>query len=178
LADDPARLFVALWPGAAVRRALVAWCPPAQGGTGAKPVASTQWHLTLHFLGNVARERVPALRDALGVPFAGFRLVFSRCESWPRGLLVAAPDAVPPALIELHGALATAITRFGLAVETRPFRPHITLARKHAGAVPPPAGATLAWDVDSYALVESRLRTGAGYSVLHDYAASVPPPVR
>jgi 2'-5' RNA ligase len=163
------RLFVALWPGAAFRRALRAWCGPVEGGGGCRPVAAAHWHLTLHFLGAVPRERVPQLRRELRVPWQAFRLVFSHCERWPHGLLVLPPDAPPPALAHLHEALREALQRAGLATEDRPLRPHLTLARRHAGDLPQPAAAPLAWDVDACALVASAAPRGGGYTVLESW---------
>jgi RNA 2',3'-cyclic 3'-phosphodiesterase len=77
------------------------------------------------------------------------------------------PQAVPPALGALHARLGAAMAALGLTVETRPFRPHVTLARRAAGALPPPPAAGLAWRADGYALVDS----SAGYRVLARYPA-------
>ena len=114
-------------------------------------------------------ERVPALRRELRVPWHAFRLVFSHCERWPHGLLVLPPDAPPPAIGQLHEALREALQRAGLATEAHPFRPHLTLARRHAGALPPPAADPLAWDVDACALVASAAPRGGGYAVLETW---------
>ena len=164
-----ARLFVALWPDDSLRQALRVWREPCPGGVGARPVAPEQLHLTLHFLGNVPRQQVPELRSVLRVPFRPFELRFSHCELWRGGLLVVSPDAVPAALAELHVALGEALRRLGLRTEARAFRPHITLARRHGGPLPPPAVAALPWGVRGYALVESRAGHGGGYAVLEAY---------
>ena len=164
-----ARLFVALWPADALRRSLCDWRDPCRGGAGARLVAPEQLHLTLHFLGQVPHPRGPELRSGLRVPFRHFELRFSRCERWPGGVLVVPPDAVPAALADLHGALGEALRRLGLATETRAFRPHVTLARRHSGPVPPAAAAALRWDVRGYVLVESGGRAGGGYAVIETY---------
>lgn len=164
-----ARLFIALWPGAAQQQALRAWCEPGLAGAGTKPVAQQQLHLTLHFLGAVPRERLPQLRSALRVPLQAFELGFSRCERWPGGLLVVVPDAVPPALAALHAALRDVLTGLGLRMEERALRPHITLARRHTGPLPPAPTETLRWEVSAYVLVESRSRPGGRYVILQTY---------
>jgi 2'-5' RNA ligase len=167
-----ARLFIALWPDDPLRRTLGAWVTPGSGGAGAKPVARERLHLTLHFMASVPIDRLPALRAALRVPFPPFELRFSRCETWPGGLLVAPPDELPLALAGLHADLGHELRRLGVPVETRPYRPHITLARRFAG---PPPGAALApscWKVRAYALVLSRAREGGGYEVLHFYPSA------
>ena len=59
------RLFIALWPPPAVQRALLS-CQQAVCSPGlAWPVPAAQLHLTLHFLGAVPRQRLPALQAAL-----------------------------------------------------------------------------------------------------------------
>jgi len=169
LPADTARLFVALWPDEAFRRALQAWCGAVTGATGSRPVTARRWHLTLHFLGDVPGERVPELRRALRVPFQAFRLGFSRFERWPHGLIVLPADALPPALADLHGALGDALRSAGLPCEARSFRPHLTVARRYLGALPQPVAQALVWDVDACALVESRARVGGGYTALESW---------
>ena len=164
-----ARLFIALWPGDALRRSLRDWREAALGGVGTRLVAPEQLHLTLHFLGQVPSQRVPELRNGLRVPLRHFELGFSRCERWPGGVLVVPPDAVPAALMDLHGALGEALRGLRLATETRAFRPHITLAHGHGGPVPPAAAAALRWQGQAYVLVESGARAGGGYDVVETY---------
>lgn len=134
-----------------------------------KPVARERLHLTLHFMGSVPNDRLPLLRAALRVPFQPFALRFSRCEHWPGGLLVAPPDRVPQALAALHADLGDELHRLGVPLDARRFRPHITLARRHAGPAPGAAELALGWDVRAYALVQSRAHEGGAYTVLQVY---------
>lgn len=173
--ESSARLFIALWPGAALRRALSAWRELHDGGAGMRLLPPGQLHLTLHFLGQVPRARIPALCSALRVPFQRHELRFSRCECWPGGLLVALPDKVPPALADLQAALGDALRRLGLATEARPFRPHVTLARRFRGPLPPALARPLSWPVRRCALVESGAAADGGYGVLCSHLAT---PVR
>jgi 2'-5' RNA ligase len=138
-----ARLFVALWPDDPVRRALGAWVVPGSGA-GTKPVAGERLHLTLHFMANVPNDCLPALRAALQLPFQPFELHFSRRECWPGGLLVAPPDAWPPAPAGLHAHLGDRLRGLGVPVEARRYRGTRALARRQlcAGMVP---GATGRW---------------------------------
>ncbi|MBE0547550.1 MAG: RNA 2',3'-cyclic phosphodiesterase [Rubrivivax sp.] len=163
------RLFIALWPDESLRQALRDWREACPGGVGTRPVAPEQLHLTLHFLGQVPSQQIAQLRCALRLPLRAFELRFSRCERWPGGVLVVSPDAVPPALAELHAALGEVLRRLGLPTEARAFRPHITLARRHKGPLPSAAAAALRWDVRGYVLVESGARAGGGYAVLEAY---------
>jgi 2'-5' RNA ligase len=63
-------LFIALWPGPEVRDALAAWSGQWHWHAAARWVPAERLHLILHFLGDVPRERLPALGEALSVPFA------------------------------------------------------------------------------------------------------------
>lgn len=164
-AQPTARLFVAVWPPAGARAALAAWLRQWQWGPGAAVVAPARVHLTLHFLGQVPLARLGALQAALPVAVAAsvaFELEFGRVERWPQGLVVLVADAPPAPLLRLHAALAAVLQGLGLAVETRPYRPHVTLARRAAGALAPVTTPALRWRVDHIALVRSE----RGYSEL------------
>jgi 2'-5' RNA ligase len=165
------RLFLALWPEPEVRDKLRAWRDGWQWPPSAAPVRGEQLHLTLHFLGAVARERVPQLTHGLALPFEPFELAFGHAELWPHGIALLAPDAIPTALSELHAALGGALRKLGMTPETRPFRPHVTLARRAAVATPPSQGPALRWAVRDYALMLSETGADGGYTVLQRYRA-------
>lgn len=160
------RLFFALWPDDAVQSRL------AHLGASGTPeygrlVPAENLHLTLAFLGALdsgARTCVEAAADR--VRAGGFELVFTRLGCWPRpGVLWAGTDATPAALTELVTALREGMTGCGLRPETRPYRAHVTLARKtrvpadfHRACGP------VTWRVGAFQLVESEtLPSGARY---------------
>ena len=58
------RLFFALWPDTALLQALHAPVYRIMASVEGKPQSPGQWHVTLEFLGQVPRERQPALRAA------------------------------------------------------------------------------------------------------------------
>jgi 2'-5' RNA ligase len=155
LVSDTLRLFIALWPDDGARAwlreldAAIAW--PA----GAAREGAARWHMTLHFLGAVPRAQLAALLPALAHPFEPFGLELGRIDAWPRGLLVVEPLRDAPALHDLHAALGGALQHAGQRVETRPFRPHVTLARRAAGASWPALQVLQRWPVSAYALVAS-----------------------
>ena len=168
-AGGSARLFIALWPGPELRDALGTWCATWPCDARAKRVPARQLHMTLHFLGAVPRERLPALRQALGLPFAPFALSLGRPALWPGQTAVLEPERVPLRLQRLHGALGAALQDLALPIETRLFRPHLTIARRAGSASPPAAGPGLRWPVRGYALVESRPQAQGGYAVLQTW---------
>ena len=154
-----ARLFIALWPPPALAAALLA---QGQAVCGAGPAAgrgeaASRLHLTLLFLGSVPRTRLVELQAALCLPFVPFDLSLGQCTRWPSGVVVVEPEVMPVPLQALHDALTQAASVLGLRCEARPFKPHVTLARRHTGpwpATPAPA-ARQRWRVRRYHLVES-----------------------
>lgn len=162
-----ARLFLGLWPDdrtlvqLAARRDAIAW------EERAKVSLNERLHLTLHFIGQVPRERIPALQERLQVPAGDIELELTWLDVWKGGIAVLRPHAVPPALSNLQIELAKQLRNEGLPVEEREFRPHVTLARNAPAAIDigsPP----VRWRSSGYALCESR----DGYHVLKRYASS------
>jgi len=163
------RLFLALWPDDGVRAQIAAhaahWRWP---GTCAR-YHPADWHATLHFLGNVDADRVPEIAAAANVPCQAFELVLDQPRLWPRGLAVLCATALPAELRALHARLGQALHGLGLALETRPYQAHVTLARHAAAASPPAAAVPVVWPVRGFALVMSTGDTDQRYRVLRQY---------
>ena len=170
--SDSLRLFFALWPDDETRGALRAHAEAWQWPLASAPVHADDFHITLHFLGNVALDRLAALQE-LQVAFAPFTLRLRDTERWPHGIAVLRPRSTPPELACLQFALADAIAALGLRVERREYRPHVTLARKAATALPPTEQPDIAWPVDRFALVQSRTEARPPrYTILRGYPAN------
>jgi RNA 2',3'-cyclic 3'-phosphodiesterase len=179
------RLFVALDLDDDVRRAIaalqqrVAKVPAADRSM--KTVDPTRMHLTLAFLGEIAERDVPAIVDTLSkdICVRPFAAVF-------RGLGVFPPRGAPRVLwlgveegsgeiVELRRAVAGRLEGLGIALEPRPFHPHLTLARFRTSR---PAdrprvlsvesrAAVARMNVDHVTLYESRLSpAGPAYTAL------------
>ena len=169
---DPARLFLALWPEAPLRTKLAACRDAWRWPTGAKPVADATLHLTLHFIGALARARMPALAASLAaVPVGRIVLRPAGCELWRGGIAVLRFEG-DAALPELHDRLGAVLTDAGIALDPRPFAPHVTLARKAAKAEPPAERLAFEWRADGFALVESLPGGSARYEVLSRFGAA------
>ena len=166
-----ARLFIALLPGSAVRHELAAWRDAWHWPRSATPVRTERLHMTLHFIGDVERERMPEVAAALQVPFDGFALKFGQAVLWPHGVAVLEPEAVPAPLVELHAGLGAVLKQLALPVDARPFRAHVTLARRAAGAAPAVGGPAITWTIDRYALMESTLGVDGGYTAVRQFHA-------
>ena len=164
-----ARLFLALWPTPQVRSGLLGWREAFDWPAKSAVVVPDKLHLTLHFIGPVAHERVDDIAAGLAVAPGAFELRFGRPELWPGGIAVLRPLACPDALLALHQRLGDALRALGLPTETRPYRPHVTFARKAAGAALRFEPAPLRWRVRNHVLVESRPGRDGGYAVLRRY---------
>ncbi|MGI4720635.1 MAG: RNA 2',3'-cyclic phosphodiesterase [Janthinobacterium lividum] len=164
---ETTRLFLALWPEPGVRHLLMQWRDAWNWPKGASPVHQDKLHVTLHFLGALPSERLPELLEGLAVPFTPFRLDLGRATLWHNGIAVLEPLVQPPELPGLHRRLADALLALGLPPEARPYRPHVTMARRAASAIAPQDGPPVPWSVSGYALVESR---NGMYTVLRDYS--------
>lgn len=163
------RLFVALWPDPAIRHRLAEWRDGWTWPRAATPVRTERLHVTVHFLGEIGSERVPDLGEALRVPFKPFRLQFGRPELWPHGIAVLAPEAIPEPLLELHASLSGALRRVDVPLDSRTYRPHVTLARRAGNAIPASNGPAIEWPVEDYRLMESTPGPGGGYTTLRHY---------
>ncbi len=167
------RLFLALCPGEADKAALAAHAQSWQWNADATRYAPADWHVTLHFIGSLPRPRMDALRAELAVPMTPFELRLGQPALWPRGLAVLLPIAVPEALRELHARLGHALRGLGLRADTRPYHPHITLARGAAQARPPARWPAFGWQVTGYALMESTGQARQRYRVLQHYGPAL-----
>jgi 2'-5' RNA ligase len=88
------------------------------------------WHITLQFLGNTDQQHCDCVLARLGEIHAGqFEVRLGELGFFDR-VGVFFVDVVPSAdLVELARRLTEATANCGFAAETRPYHPHITLAR-------------------------------------------------
>lgn len=166
---ETARLFFALWPDPATRAALEATTRRAHAAYGGKPTRGDTLHLTLRFLGDVALARIPTLcASAAGIRAPAFTLVLDHIDCWCHNRIACLGGReTPGALGALVAALDDLAVEAGLPRETRPYRPHVTLARGATCGQENPAPEKLLWTARDFVLVRSSLRTaGARYQQL------------
>lgn len=156
---EPIRVFFALVPDESVARQFTALGKDVARRARGRVVAGDHVHLTLAFLGDVAVASVPALRrigDAL--PRDGAVLEFDTLGSWrASGVAWIAPSAIPPPVAALHDALHRALGDAGFPLDTRPFRPHLTLARRCVHPVSRARCAPIRWNANRLCLIGSEL---------------------
>lgn len=170
--DDPAtrRLFFAIWPDDASRTAFAHVTRKAARASGGRPVPISNLHSTLAFLGPVPEERMPqALAAAAGIKQPPFNLVFDRLEHWPKpAVLCITCTQAPPAAAELASELWKLLAGQGFVPDPKPYRPHITIARKVVKSHALGSIHAVDWPIEEFALVESTTAPeGAQYTVLH-----------
>lgn len=163
------RLFFASWPGDALRESLAPRIRSLQPDGLGRPQRPDQWHVTLEFLGPVPASRVAVAREAAAqVRAAPCEIVFDAVEFWRRPeVLCLVARVLPPALGSLVEQLRTSLAGRGFEPESRPFRAHLTLARKVEHPLGPVTFEPLVWPVADFALVESITdRSGSIYTPL------------
>ncbi len=130
--------------------------------------------MTLAFLGDVARARLPELvalaRDCAG---DAFELCLDKTGGWSRQHIVwMAPQDMPATLDRLVATLEAALRVHDFRREDRAWRPHVTLLRD-AQALRDVPQAAMQWAVRDFVLVES-LR--GEYRVIDRWPLSAVPP--
>lgn len=163
------RLFLALWPDAAIVGQLAAhasgWVWPA----GCAVYEPTDWHVTLHFIGAVEAGRLPEIAAGLEVPVQPFTLWLDQPLLWHHGLAVLSASRTPEPLHTLHHQLGMALRGLGVAIDARPYRPHATLARHAQAARPPCACTPVEWQAHGYVLAASVGAQDGRYRVIRRY---------
>ncbi|MGZ5000130.1 MAG: RNA 2',3'-cyclic phosphodiesterase [Methylomonas sp.] len=162
------RLFFALWPDEKTRQQCGDIIQKLSGA-GLRPVAAKNLHVTLVFLGNIDDEReaaVTAAAGALNVP-SGMSVTFDRLSFWKKPAIYCLTgsrfDASVAELVEQLSAIAF---QYGIQVDERPFRPHVTLARKARAAVDIDFKPII-WRADDFCLVQScSTKDGVEYRVI------------
>ena len=153
-----------------------------QGSTrGVSWVDARNLHLTLHFLGEIDEVLLPVLSDALApaleldaprVGLAGWGVFPPR---GPARVIWLGVTAGAGTLTSAHAMLGQRLRSAGIAPESRPFSPHLTVGRvkvpsgqhwnRLAAGVPPLAVAE--WDLSACTLFQSHLSpAGPSYRAL------------
>jgi 2'-5' RNA ligase len=174
------RLFFALIPDSTQKAELAERAAPLVTSLQAQTVPLENLHVTLAFIGPVAAEKLSQLRDiAAGIRAPHATLCFDALEHWekPHVLCATASDSrVGAAASVLAERLGSASAAAGFSSDNKPFRAHLTLARKVHGA----AAAQCEWPraltpplivyFDRFALMQSsRGEAGSIYSVVESW---------
>ena len=184
----PMRLFVALVPPADALDELAAAVEALRATPGLRWTRPEQWHVTLAFLAEVderTREALTPRLERVARRHAPPTLALAGGGRFGGRVLWTRVDGDRAALRRLADAVRAAARRCGLPVDTRPYRPHLTLARTLARARDPatdlaPLAAALdgfagrPWSASDLHLVRSVLGAGPGRTAHHEPVASWP----
>jgi 2'-5' RNA ligase len=178
------RLFFALWPDGTQRAALVRATDKTVHHSGGRPVPESNLHVTLTFLGSVPEPRLDELsviarRTAATFSRDGVPLVVTLegFDYWAKPQVLTVLErgkethrAPASGVGELARILTTETAAAGFSPDLKPFRAHVTVARKVARAPRSSEMRKVPWSFDAFALVESRtLAEGPVYSVVESY---------
>ncbi len=175
------RLFFALWPDEVARQLCVDEMRKLKAY--GKPVAPTNIHVTLLFLGATDAERQRELSEfASTITIKPMTLAFDKLSYWKKPavccLTSSSGDAAVSALVE---QLSRAAASLGIEVDNRPFKPHVTLLRKALfSPLLDQILEPIVWNADDFCLAESRSTPpGVEYRVIKRWqAAANSPPCR
>jgi 2'-5' RNA ligase len=126
------RLFLALVLPDDIKQQINNWRALHLETLEQSPVPVDNYHVTLAYIGTVNVEREKILIDNLKkIKADNFTLVINKTDYWPTPkVLHLIPTMTPPRLLDLQRKVNKAIEQIGLPIETRPYRPHLTLYRK------------------------------------------------
>ncbi|KGM07444.1 2'-5' RNA ligase [Methylophaga thiooxydans] len=149
------RLFFALWPDDNSREQ-IAQINQQITFPDIRKLIPDNLHITLVFLGNVDDAIATAVQQRAGDIIAPpISLQFDELDYWVKPKVVCLTcQRQPKAVYQLVNALTAMLTEYPVRVEQRPYRAHITLARK-AKQRPELNFSPVVINADSFALVES-----------------------
>jgi RNA 2',3'-cyclic 3'-phosphodiesterase len=162
------RLFFALWPDESVRDELHRAAQLAHQSAGGRLMRRDNLHQTLVFIGEIAEKRKPDLSAvASNIEAKLCQLQFGTVGYWRHNHIVwAAPVTTPAPLAQLVSALEAGLSAAGVAYDSRPYSPHVTLVRDAHRRAPLPS-ICFDWLLRDFVLVESVHDTrGAVYRVI------------
>lgn len=188
--QDPLRLFIAIDFPPEAKRQLGDFQSRLKTGArfvDAHPrwVSTANMHLTLIFLGSTPTAKLPELKSLMNealATIAPFEIRISNLAFFPPGsknpkVLSMDVSSEGKVLHKLHSQLVYQLSCSGWDLESRPFRPHLTLARlpstKAASRIGPLVAShtgmlSLKFPVNEIVLFQSHLgREGPSYKALH-----------
>jgi 2'-5' RNA ligase len=172
---ESSRLFFALWPDDQIRLKLLRLNQSLEV-QGFKPVQPHNLHATLVFLGliDIASELL-IKHGVITISAKPFVLTFDQLSYWSKPkVLCLTCSHIPDEIEKLVTALNWEVASCGLQTETRPYMPHITLAR-HAGYLPDVEFEPIVWHAEAFCLVESCSEQGAvNYKVRQQWSFTKP----
>lgn len=168
----PQRVFFALWPDERTRETIDRFTREAVEECGGTPVDAANFHMTLRFIGQADGNAMSRMRKAAErVRTEPLRFALDQLGFWPEpAVFWLGCRKAPDPLLRLVVNINTELGSEGFLVETRPFKPHVTLARHARHAPQIELREAVEWSSDRFVLVGSRSEeAGASYTVLEEW---------
>jgi RNA 2',3'-cyclic 3'-phosphodiesterase len=114
------------------------------------------WHITLVFIGHVDKTLAAKITEsAMSINSPVFTLMFDQLEYWRKAGIVCLTCSQPDPLINrLVTQLSTPLIQLDVKLDTRPYCPHLTLAR-HCQEPPMVEFKPIVWSASQFVLMES-----------------------
>ena len=166
------RLLFALWPDDQVRQSINVAFSAVYIPDNCRVIQPENWHITLHFVGQVTHETKDCLHHAaLAIKNQPFLInldcfcCFKKAKIFWMGC-----QSLPVELAQLHKNLGASLANCGYQYESREYKAHVTLMRKCVSSVNSPEDFSIPWFVDEFCLVESISDPrGVNYQVIEKY---------
>jgi 2'-5' RNA ligase len=154
------RVFYALVPPVPLQQTLGHLARALALRVHGRPVPAENIHLTLAFVGAWPASGLDTLLDVgARVPGRGAEVTLDTLGGFRRAGVAWIGASTPPvALTALAALLERALCACGVAVDARPFHPHLTLARHCHGPFAPVRTGPFEWHVDAVTLMQSDTR--------------------
>jgi len=124
------RLFIGIPLTAAVIDELRTASSRLRSADGLRWTAPESWHVTLQFLGNTNLEQYECVVERLrSLHSPSIPICLEELGCFERAGILIASVRLTPELLSLQERVTAATQPCGFVPETRPFQPHITLAR-------------------------------------------------
>jgi len=171
--SDSRRLFFALWPCAETRKQIEQeFKRTPQWSMRGRCVSPSNYHITLHFIGNVDSDMQQCLHlTAQTVVAESFNLELELYGHFykPRVLWLGCVS-IPEKLSRLHQLLGKALSTCGYQSDSRVYAPHVTLMRKLTSPGDLATSKAIQWMTSEFVLVESKSSSdGVQYEVIERY---------
>lgn len=171
--SDSRRLFFALWPAAQIRKQIEQeFKHTPQYSMNGRCVIPSNYHITLHFIGNIDGDMQQCLHlAAQSVEAKEFHLELDHYGHFykPRVLWLGC-GYIPEKLTGLHQQLGEALSTCGYQPDARVYAPHVTLMRKLTRPGDLWSMKAIKWQANEFVLVESNsTREGVRYEVIQHY---------
>jgi 2'-5' RNA ligase len=176
------RLFIGVWLAPSMTEEVQNFIASIKKNyPGYKWTNSENLHFTLKFLGEVSREKLPALQDSLksATHQASFSVRLGPVGYFPSAnrprIIWLGLKTGQTQLVTLASSVETFCFKTGFAKSDKPFQPHLTIARAKDDILPPKlTDETPIFEtetlVSGFSLIESQLfPTGSVYKVVKDF---------